>query len=112
MHSSQCHDLAKKKVKFRLDNPKYFNFNNLFEISLNGALNRAMKPSDNRIMLVIMAAFDRSVLWSYILRGIDVLMKFRLDNPKYFNFNNLFEISLNGALNRGVFKILIYSKWP
>ena len=46
------------------------------------------------------------------LRGIDVLMKFRLDNPKYFNLNNLFEISLNGALNRGVFKILIYSKWP
>ena len=51
-------------------------------------------------------------LGSYILRGIDVLMKFTLDNPKYFNFNNLFEISLNGALNRGVFKILIYSKWP
>ena len=37
-------------------------------------------------------------------------MKFTLGNPKYFNFNNLFEISLNGALNRGVFKILIYSK--
>ena len=35
-----------------------------------------------------------------------------LENPKYFNLNNLFEISPNGALNRGVFKILIYSKWP
>ena len=39
-------------------------------------------------------------------------MKFRLDNPKYLDFNNLFEISLNGALNSGVFKILIHSKWP
>ena len=42
----------------------------------------------------------------------DVLMKFALDNQRYFNFNNLFEISLNGAFNRRVFKILIYSKWP
>ena len=34
------------------------------------------------------ALSEEDRLGSYILRGIDVLMNFRLDTPKYFNFNN------------------------
>ena len=55
-------------------------------------------------------------LRSFTLTGMDDLTKFNLDNPKYFNLNNLLDIwchiSLNGTLNRGVFKMLIYSGWP
>ena len=69
-------------------------------------------PRRSKLSMLCFNKNNQACLGSYILRGIDVFMKFRLDNPTYFNFNNLFEISLNGALNRGVFKIWIYSKWP